>query len=70
MTQTLQPALVDVPESTISRYIEAHNAVKDRLGISPGPEFLMALAISAEDPMQLVDDFCSEIVANLRTQNN
>jgi len=69
MTQTLQSALVDVPDSTISRYIEAHHEVVKRFGISPGPEFLMALAISAEDPMQLVNDFCAEIVANLRDQN-
>lgn len=70
MTPTLQSALVDVPDSTISRYLEAHRAVEERFGLSPGPEFLMALAISAEDPMQLVDDFCAEIVASLRNQNH
>jgi len=64
-----QTAIVDLSPGTVTRYLEAHQEVERRLGVSPGPEFLMALAIRGEDPMQLVDDFCTEIVATLRSNN-
>ena len=58
MTQP-QPALVELPPDTVTRYVEA-------LGISPGPEFLMSLAIERENPMELIDVFCATIVQSLR----
>lgn len=61
-----QPALVEVPRDTISRYIEADQELQRRLGKSPGPEFLMSLAVEREDPMNLIDVFCAAIVQSLR----
>ena len=39
-----QPVIVTVPPATVSRYSEASEKVEQRLGASPGPEFLMSLA--------------------------
>ena len=61
-----QPALVEVPPDTVSRYIEADQELQRRLGKSPGPEFLMSLAVEREDPMNLIDVFCAAIVQSLR----
>ncbi len=61
-----QPALVELPPDTISRYIEADLELQRRLGKSPGPEFLMSLAVEREDPMNLIDVFCAAIVQSLR----
>ena len=61
-----QAAVVDVPSDTVTRYIEAHQEIERRLGRSPGPEFLMALAVEREDPMELIDLFCAVIVQNVR----
>ncbi|HEY5769737.1 MAG TPA: hypothetical protein VIS71_07825 [Terrimicrobium sp.] len=65
MTQP-QPALVELPPDTVTRYVEAHQELLHRLGISPGPEFLMSLAIERENPMELIDVFCATIVQSLR----
>jgi hypothetical protein len=40
-----QPVIVTVPPTTVSRYLEASENVEQRLGASPGPEFLMSLAV-------------------------
>lgn len=61
-----QPALVELPPDTVSRYIEADQELQRRLGKSPGPEFLMSLAVEREDPMNLIDVFCAVIVQSLR----
>ena len=61
-----QPALVELPPDTVSRYIEADQELQRRLGKSPGPEFLMSLAVEREDPMNLIDVFCAAIVQSLR----
>jgi hypothetical protein len=65
MTQP-QPALVELPPDTVTRYVEAHQELQQRVGISPGPEFLMSLAIERENPMELIDVFCATIVQSLR----
>ncbi len=44
-----QPVIVTVPPATVSRYLEASEQVEQTLGASPGPEFLMSLAIEHED---------------------
>lgn len=50
-----QPIIVSVPETTVSRYLEASEDVEQLLGASPGPEFLMSLAVEHEDASELVD---------------
>ena len=64
-----QPVIVTVPETTVSRYLEASEQVERKLGASPGPEFLMSLAIEHEDAFELVDLFCGEIIDALRQPN-
>ncbi len=57
-----QPVIVTVAPTTVSRYSEASEEVEQRLGASPGPEFLMSLAVEHEDAIELVDLFCGEII--------
>ena len=64
-----QPVIVNVPEATVSRYSEASDQVDQKLGASPGPEFLMSLAVEHEDVFELVDLFCGEIIDALRQPN-
>ena len=61
-----QPVIVTVAPTTVSRYSEASEEVEQRLGASPGPEFLMSLAVEHEDAFELVDLFCGEIIDALR----
>lgn len=61
-----QPVIVTVPVATVSRYLEASEEVERTLGASPGPEFLMSLAVEHEDALELVDLFCGEIIDALR----
>ncbi len=61
-----QPVIVSVPPTTVSRYLEASEEVERTLGASPGPEFLMSLAVEHEDALELVDLFCGEIIEALR----
>jgi len=61
-----QPVIVTVPPTTVARYREASEEVEQQLGLSPGPEFLMSLAVEHEDPFELVDLFCGEIIDALR----
>jgi hypothetical protein len=64
-----QPIIVSVPETTVSRYLEASEEVEQMLGASPGPGFLMSLAVEHEDAFELVDLFCGEIIDALREPN-
>jgi len=61
-----QPIIVSVPETTVSRYLEASEDIEQMLGASPGPEFLMSLAVEHEDSSELVGLYCGEIVHALR----
>jgi hypothetical protein len=65
----VQPVIVTVPETTVSRYLEASEQVEQKLGASPGPEFLMSLAVEHEDAFELVDLFCGEIIDALHQPN-
>ena len=65
-TTANQPIIVTVPQTTVSRYFEASEKVEQRLGASPGPEFLVSLAVEHEDAFELVDLFCGEIIDALR----
>ncbi|MDQ3622384.1 MAG: hypothetical protein M3463_07850 [Verrucomicrobiota bacterium] len=63
---TNQPVIVTVPPTTIVRYHEASDEVEQTLGLSPGPEFLMSLAVEHEDPFELSSVFLGEIIGALR----
>ncbi len=44
-------------------YVEADREISQRLGYSPGPEFLMSLMLeSEEDPADLADIYCYTIL--------
>jgi hypothetical protein len=59
-----QPVIVTVPEGTVARYDEASNEVEELLGLTPGSEFLMSLAVEHEDPFELSTLFLGEIIAH------
>ena len=61
-----QPVIVTLPPDTVERYQEASEEIERTLGLSPGPEFLMSLAVEHEDPFELSSTFLGEIVAALR----
>lgn len=61
-----QPVIVTVPPTTVARYLEASEEVEQTLGLSPGPEFLMSLAVEHEDPFELSSTFLGEIIDALR----
>jgi hypothetical protein len=61
-----QPVVVDVPSETLARYAEANEELQETLGIAPGAEFLMGLAIEHESPFELSSLFLGEIIEALR----
>lgn len=61
-----QPVILTVPSETLSRYLDASAQVEERLGASPGPEFLMSLAAEYQDIYELVDLFSGEIINALQ----
>lgn len=61
-----QPVILTVPPATVARYLEASNEVEQTLGLSPGPEFLMGLAVEHEDPFELSSTFLGTIIEALR----
>ncbi len=58
-----QPVLLNVPSATVERYVETSEDIKQMLGLTPGPEFLMGLAVEHEDPQELSTLFLGEIIA-------
>jgi hypothetical protein len=58
-----QPVLLNVPSTTVERYVETSEDVEQMLGLTPGPEFLMGLAVEHEDPQELSTLFLGEIIA-------
>ena len=65
-TTDKQPVILDLPPTTLARYLEASEEVVQALGVSPGPEFLMSLAVEHEDPFELSSLFLGEIIRALR----
>ncbi len=61
-----QPVILDLPSNTLARYLEANEELQETLGISPGAEFLMGLAVEHENPFELSSIFLSEIIDALR----
>lgn len=61
-----QPVILDLPSGTIERYAEASNELVETIGLSPGPEFLMSLAVEHESPFELTSIFLGEIIDSLR----
>ena len=65
MNDDNQPVILTVSPDTVTRYLEASAQVEQRLGASPGPEFLMSLAAEYQDAFELVDLFSGEIIKAL-----
>lgn len=65
-----QPVIIDLPQATVLRYHDASDEVEHTLGLSPGPEFLMGLAVEHEDPFELASVFLAEIIEALRNPEN
>ncbi len=61
-----QPVILDLPPDTIERYSEASEELEEGLGLTPGPEFLMSLAVEHESPFDLTSIFLGEIIEALR----
>ena len=61
-----QPVIVAITTPTLLRYFEASEAIEEKLGLSPGPEFLMSLAVEHEDPLEFSNHYIAEIVDALR----
>lgn len=61
-----QTAIVSITPPTLLRYVEASQDIYEKLGLSPGPEFLMSLAIEHEDPIELSGLYTAEIIEALR----
>lgn len=61
-----QPVILDLPPATVARYTEASEELEESIGLSPGPEFLMSLAVEHESPFELTSIFLGEIIEALR----
>ena len=61
-----QPVILDLPPDTIARYTEASEELEETIGLSPGPEFLMSLAVEHESPFEITSIFLGEIIEALR----
>ena len=61
MDQTHQ-LVVDVQTDVYQQYIEADKSIEEKLGESPGPEFLMSLAILRDDPIAIADEYLGTLV--------
>src|SRR5437867_3459362 len=61
MDQTHQ-LMVDVQTDVYQQYIEADRSIEQKFGKSPGPEFLMSLAIQRENPSDVADDYLAALI--------
>ena len=61
MDQTHQ-LMVDVQTGVYQQYIEADKTIEEKFGKSPGPEFLMSLAIQREDPFDIAEEYLEALV--------
>jgi hypothetical protein len=61
MDQTYQ-LMVDVQTDVYQQYIEADKTIEEKFGKSPGPEFLMSLAIQREDPPAIAEEYLEALV--------
>jgi hypothetical protein len=65
MTQTIQTEITLQPE-TADLYIKANKEIEQRLGKSPGAEFLMSLVVENEDPKDLADFYCDLVFTEVQ----
>ena|SRR5438067_358930 len=54
--------MVDIHPKIYQQYVTASKALEKRLGKTPGPEFLMSIAIQREDPTLLADEYAATII--------
>jgi hypothetical protein len=63
MDQTHQ-LMVDVQTDVFQQYIKADKTIEEKFGKSPGPEFLMSLAILRDDPFEIAEEYVEELIAH------
>ncbi len=62
MTNT-QQATIEIHQDKYQLYVAADREIADRLGQSPGPEFLMSLMLeNEEDSADLADIYCHTVL--------
>lgn len=54
--------MVDVQTDNYQQYIEADKTIEQKFGKSPGPEFLMSLAIQRENPFDIAEEYLEALV--------
>ena len=58
-----QQATIEINPEKYKLYVEADNEISQRLGHSPGPEFLMSLMLeNEEDSADLADIYCHTVL--------
>ncbi len=60
--------MVDVETDVYQRYIDADKSIEEKLGKSPGPEFLMSLAILRDEPFEIAEEYVEELIAHFSSQ--
>ena len=68
-TTLVEPVDAEPGRAALTAVVVADDRLLLDLGASPGPEFLMSLAVEHEDAFELVDLFCGEIIDALRQPN-
>lgn len=62
-----EPATIEIKSTTREVFEQADKEIAQRLGNSPGPEFLMSLMIENEDdPIDLADLYCFTVLRDLQ----
>lgn len=51
--------VVELSPELYREYVEASEALEQKVGESPGPEFLMALALQHGNPMQIIEEYAA-----------
>lgn len=65
MSQAI-PAEINVHPVITELYIQANREIERRLGRSPGAEFLMALVVERENPMDVADFYCDAVFTEVQ----
>lgn len=60
------PAEINLQPQTTDLYIQANSDIERRLGRSPGAEFLMALVVEKENPMEIADFYCDLVFTEVQ----
>lgn len=65
-----EPTLIEIQPKTRELFEKADREIAERLGSSPGAEFLMSLMVeNEEDPHDLADLYCFTVLRELAPAN-